>query len=350
MTIQAYVGLPGSGKSYNAVAQTIIPALRESRVVVTNIPLNKPAILELFPLADIREFPIDEVAQQPARIFDHVQPGVVWVVDELWKLFPAGQTVKHVPAEYKTLLAEHRHRLDESGNAISIVFVTQDLAQIGAFARQLVETTIVHTKLSHLGASKSFRASIYHGSQTGQSPPQSAKINQVLGRYDPKIFKLYTSHTMSEAQSGNINESSLDARANIWRRPGLWAAGGACLIAVWWGLSTLGDIFGSDEPPLTDIKPSKTATAPAQSSSSTFRKSPVASTSVVKWRVAAFVKIGDSAFAVLQDDQGDSIRIDGAACEEINYRFGCSYGGEFLPFRSAPHHPGQPSPTPVLAL
>ena len=53
MTVQAFVGRPRQGKSYSAVELAIIPALREGRIVYTNIPLL-PAVLDDFPNADCR--------------------------------------------------------------------------------------------------------------------------------------------------------------------------------------------------------------------------------------------------------------------------------------------------------
>ncbi|SUX73736.1 Zonula occludens toxin [Citrobacter freundii] len=37
MAISAYIGIPGSGKSYEAVCNVIIPAFTSGRRVVTNI-------------------------------------------------------------------------------------------------------------------------------------------------------------------------------------------------------------------------------------------------------------------------------------------------------------------------
>jgi zona occludens toxin len=40
MPVNTLLGVPGSGKSYEAVAFHIIPALEDGRKVVTNLPLN----------------------------------------------------------------------------------------------------------------------------------------------------------------------------------------------------------------------------------------------------------------------------------------------------------------------
>jgi zona occludens toxin len=236
MSIYAYVGLPGSGKSYNVVANVIKPALEQGRVVVTNVPLHMPKILERWPSADVREFPIDAVKLNPGEFGDHAKAGCVLVLDELWKLFPAGQKVDRVPDPWKSLLAEHRHMVDEAGNSMSIVFVCQDLAQIGAFARQLVEQTFVHTKLGHLGMSGSFRVDVYPGGRAGLQPVPSQRIREIFGKYRKEIFELYQSHTMSESGKSGANEKHVDGRANIWRRPMIYVAGLAVVLAFFWGV------------------------------------------------------------------------------------------------------------------
>jgi len=246
VSILAYVGLPGSGKSYNVVAHQVIPALQDGRTVVTNIPLNMPAVLEMFPDADVRDFPVQLIAEQPELIEEKAPPGCVLIIDELWRLFPAGQTVRHVPEQFKSLLAEHRHRVDAKGRSMQIVFVTQDLAQIGAFARQLVEQTFLHTKLGALGMSGSFRVRIFHGVVTGSNPGKGSEIRMVLGKYRPEIYRLYKSHTMSQSGESGADEAAMDKRANIWRRPGIWVAAVICLIGGVWAVVALKGVFSSD--------------------------------------------------------------------------------------------------------
>lgn len=246
MSIHAYTGLPGSGKSYNVVGNVVVPALREKRVVVTNIPLHMEALREMFPVADVRELDLAKVAAEPDLLEEYAPPGSVLIMDELWRLFPAGQKVNQVPEQFKSILAEHRHRVDEVGRSMQIVFVTQDLAQIGAFARQLVEQTFLHTKLGHLGASGSFRVRIFHGPVTGANPGKNSEIRMILGKYRPEIYRLYKSHTMSQASGDGADESVVDKRGNIWRRPGIWIAAVLCVAAAVWAVFGLKSVFGSD--------------------------------------------------------------------------------------------------------
>lgn len=268
MSIHAYTGLPGSGKSYNVVGNVVVPALRERRVVVTNIPLHMDGLLEMFPDVDVRVLDVHSVAAEPELIEEVAPPGCVLIIDELWRLFPAGQKVNNVPEQFKSLLAEHRHRVDEAGRSMQIVFVTQDLAQIGAFARQLVEQTFLHTKLGHLGASGSFRVRIFHGPVTGANPGKGSEIRMILGKYRPEIYRLYKSHTMSQSSSEGADESVVDKRGNIWRRPGIWIAAVICVIALGWAVYALKGVFGSDSVLVSESLKQAGVNAPARSKQS----------------------------------------------------------------------------------
>jgi zona occludens toxin len=223
--ISAYTGLPGSGKSYNVVEHVILPALREGRTVVSNLPMHEDRLAEAIPDADFRSVTLERIRDTPSLIDELCPPGAVCVFDELWRLWPAGEKVNRIPEEFKSFLAEHRHRVDKEGRSMQIVLVTQDLAQVAAFARQLVEQTLIHTKLGHLGAKGSFKVNICHGAVTGLVAPESRGLTTRLGKYKPEVFRFYRSHTMSESGKEGADESAIDQRGNIWKRPGLIAMG-----------------------------------------------------------------------------------------------------------------------------
>jgi len=243
MSIIAYVGLPGSGKSYDVVANQIMPALQSGRRVVTNIPLNKDAVREVTHKGEIVALPYEKVEQEPHVLDEYATPGCLLVLDEVWRLWPAGWKAHQIPQTYKSLLAEHRHRVDEEGRSMQIVLVTQDLAQIAAFARQLVEQTFYHTKLAHLGASSSFRIDVFHGAVTGAIPPINKRIREILGKFKPETFVLYKSHTMSNSKASGADEKALDERGQLWRKPVIWLTAAATLIGVVWGFGTLSGLL-----------------------------------------------------------------------------------------------------------
>lgn len=211
MSITAYTGLPGHGKSYGVVENVIIPAAKEGRAIYTNIPLNLDEFGKRY---NVRPFifDVDDYAKNP-QLWDDVPPGTLFVLDEVWRVWPVGTTAKQMPESQKSFLAEHRHRVDDIGRSIEIVLVTQDLAQVASFVRQLVETTFRVTKLTKVGASKAYRVDVYSGCRTG-SPPIKSRDREIPGIFKKDIYQLYQSHTQAQGNAVG-NEKRADQRYNI---------------------------------------------------------------------------------------------------------------------------------------
>lgn len=219
MSVFAVVGLPGSGKTYSVVEHQVFPALRAHRTVVTNVPLKWDLVRAEYPGCDLRQVNIETWVAEPERVAEDCPAGAVIVLDEVWRLWPAGARADKIPEAFRSFLAEHRHRVDASGDSQQIVLVTQDLKQIAAFARQQVEQTFRCVKLTSVGLSKRFRVDIFQGPAEGPNPPVSARLRQMFGRYDKRVFGFYVSHTMSEAGQEGANESAIDRRGNVLMRP-----------------------------------------------------------------------------------------------------------------------------------
>ena len=240
MTVLAYVGLPGSGKSYDVVENQILPALKAGRVVVTNVPMVTEEILKEIPTANLIELPLDTIRAEPERIFEYVKPGCLLVLDEAWRIWPAGDKVNKVPEAFKKLLAEHRHMVDAAGDSMQIVIVVQDLGNLGAFAVRMVEKTFNHTKLTTLGLDKQYRIDIYEGAVKGPNYPTSNRVRDILGSYKPEVYRFYKSHMYSAAAKSGANEKALDRRGNIFRRPILIVGAVAVVGLTWFGLHMIG--------------------------------------------------------------------------------------------------------------
>ncbi len=209
--------------------------------MVTNLPVKRDLIcadLQIQPDM-LREFPAESVAAEPDKIFEAAPNGCVLVLDEVWRLFPAGLKVNKVPEAYKTVFAEHRHRVDSAGQAMQIVLVTQDLAQISSFARQLVETTFRTTQLTSIGMRSRFRVDVFAGPVSGPNPNPSSALRQIPGRYRKEIYRYYTSHTQSESETEGADERAVDRRANVLLRPMMLAAPFLVVGLVWFGVSRL---------------------------------------------------------------------------------------------------------------
>ena len=272
MSIVAYVGLPGSGKSYSVIEHQILPAIKAGRTVVTNIPMRPEAWAELKdakgqPLpGKFVDFPVEQVAAEPDRIREYVTPGCVFVLDEVWRMFPAGLVAAKVPEAFKSLLAEHRHMRDDKGDTTQIVLVTQDLQQISAFARTLVENTFVTTKLTMVGSRGSYRVDVFHGTVKGAVPSISNRLRFILGRYSPEIFKLYKSHTLAvDGDASGANEKGMDRRANILLRPVFIIGAVLAPLLIWYGLHTFSKAFHGGLVPKSKAADSAPAGADARS-------------------------------------------------------------------------------------
>jgi hypothetical protein len=207
-------------------------------MVVTNLPLQRDRLCEdlRVPESMLREFPTEAVQVNPELIMEAAPPGSVLILDEVWRLFPAGLKANQVPEPFKTAFAEHRHRVNEKGESSQIVLVCQDLAQISAFARQLVENTFRTTKLTSIGMQKRFRVDVYAGPVSGPNPNTASALRQIPGRYSPDVYKYYESHTQSAAGAGTgADERSIDRRANVLKRPLMIAAPFVIVALVWFG-------------------------------------------------------------------------------------------------------------------
>ena len=230
MAIDAYTGLPRSGKSYSVTKNVIIPSLKEGRTVRTNIPLVE-GMTEHFGGVIVqlaKDWYLDE------DLCDSFMPGDVVVLDELWRRWPSGLKANKANIKDKEFLAEHGHKVDDQGRTMRVVLVTQDLSQISAWARDLVDKTYRTSKLDAIGANKRFRVDIYQGAVTGQRPPKSQLLRQLFDQYEPEYYSWYKSATHSK--TGEVgDESRADKRATIWRSPALWS-----LVAI----MVLGPVFG----------------------------------------------------------------------------------------------------------
>jgi zona occludens toxin len=211
MSITAYTGLPGSGKSYGVVENAIIPALKAGRHVWHNMTLHEDSIRGIVKGGRLSQVPDGAKAEDVAAA---APPGAVIVLDEVWKYWPAGLKTDDLSETQRSFFAEHRHRVDEDGNSTEIVLIVQDLGT-GAcrFVRELVETTYRAAKLSAVGLKSRYRIDVYQGAATGQRPPEHSKLRSIHGTYKKEVYACYLSHTKSITGTAG-NETSPDDRAN----------------------------------------------------------------------------------------------------------------------------------------
>jgi len=298
MAIHAYVGKPGHGKSYGVVEHVVVPSLKQGRHVYTNIPLRADELLAIFG-GNITQLPDDWY--EIDDLGDILPPGAVAVIDECWRRWPSGQNVNQARLSDKSLLSEHRHRVDAKNNSMRVVLVTQDLAQISSWVRLLVETTFRIRKFNK----KAYKVDIYQGAVTGESPPRSKLTSSKPGIFKKEIFSYYKSATLSV--SGTVgDESSADGRANILRSFGLWAAVVFCLLFILFGVFGVKRFFSSGSPAVEASTPPEAHKPVAKAV-----EFPVSTT----WRLVGFVhpsrpssspKAASKSLALIADINGNT--------------------------------------------
>lgn len=211
MSIIAYSGLPGSGKSYSVVENVILPALKDGRTVAHNLTLNLAAIAVV--VDGFHPSQLVEISRDctPAELIKKCPPGAVIVVDEVWRYWPAGTKANEVPQDELKFFKEHRHRVGEDGKASEIVIIDQDIQTgVPAFLRSLIEITYLHEKMSKVGAKGRFRVDVYSRAQSAMKPSKGALLRKMAGKYKPEIWNCYISHTQSE----KIGEAGLELQAD----------------------------------------------------------------------------------------------------------------------------------------
>jgi zona occludens toxin len=214
VTVYAYVGRPGAGKSYGVVENSIIPACQMGRPIITNIPVYVDRLSERYPDTDIQV--VDWEWFTKDENLESIPGGTLIVLDEAWRIFPAGQMMHKVSQAYKSFFAEHRHRVGRNGLAQDIVLIVQDLTKVAAWARADIDKTFVATKLDAAGMDNKFRVDIYQGGVKGPKYP-APDLGFSIQEYKPEVYQFYQSHTKGTGSAGI--EIKPDQRATVLSHP-----------------------------------------------------------------------------------------------------------------------------------
>jgi len=210
--IIAYIGTPGSGKSYDAVNR-IIDNLKKGRVVYTNIrgmfdDIQKEALSVMtglsLPQLDGLMFRLadDEVK----HCWDIVKDGSMVVIDEVQNYFSNRDWQTEKNKNFASWCSTHRH------HGIDIVLLTQHIDRVDAAVRSMVEWTYKYRKNNMFGkiiGDRSYICLAFAGDDTtGYPMTKGAKT------YDPKIFRCYKSYV-----SQDIKELKIVKPINIFKKP-----------------------------------------------------------------------------------------------------------------------------------
>ncbi len=223
MSIFAYVGVPGSGKSYEVVSNVIVPAICEGRRVVTNIyginydeiikyaQKNKKLSDEVIPgeiifVENERILAPDFYPVHENQEKSLCKPGDLVIIDECHRFYDGSK----LPSDVKIFAAEHRHYADpETGRTCDFILVNQSVAELPRFLRDRIEKTFRMRKLKQLGLSRSYCVDVYDGSRL----TKTAFLSNYVCKYNKEVFKLYQSHHVN-----NAVESKVDSRGVLFKK------------------------------------------------------------------------------------------------------------------------------------
>lgn len=213
--INGLSGRPGSGKTYEAVTSHIIPALKQGRKIVTNIPLN----VEWF--VNVIGLPCRELIVQidggfhnygGKRFFSQAEhflqyqdwrnesgQGVYFFVDECHLAMPKGGTDK----DLKEYLSMHRHYGHD------IMLLTQNFRKVDGDVKDMVQNCYFCTKLTFLGKDKKYVVKVADG--------VSRNIVVTHQReYEDKYYPAYISHTKAQGAVTEAVAADIPSMYNNW--------------------------------------------------------------------------------------------------------------------------------------
>lgn len=222
------IGLPRAGKSYSAV-EIILAALRQARVVVTNLALRQdvligedlPGVLVLLSHDDMM-----------SGDFFYKYPGALFVIDEARRFMPAGSQQKDLKDGWDKLLSEHGHFEDWRGRSSEVVLISQCASQLPKCVRTLIDQTCVYEKLNKVGFARHFRKRLYTGAQQLGELRACDLLDTSRGSYKKEIYRFYHTHSQKRSSMFGPSETGDHGSASIFRGSGFRGVALGVVLAI----------------------------------------------------------------------------------------------------------------------
>lgn len=205
-----YEGVPGSGKSYDAIVK-IVANLKKKRKVYTNIDgLDDCKCIEMIKsLTGLDDYDIELYLhvlsrEQVFHFWDFIEPGSFVVIDEMQKFFNARDWQKEENRKCADWCSTHRHE------GFDALFLTQRIEKVDTQVRTLTEWTYRYKKINFLGklVNRSYVCFAYSGDDTHQP------LTKIVRQYEPKYFYCYKSYITKD-----VKEQNIQTHANILKHP-----------------------------------------------------------------------------------------------------------------------------------
>ncbi len=223
--IEMLEGVPGSGKSYHAVAEKLLPWLRAGRrlyVAIDGIYLDRLAVFENRTVEDLHKQMTCWVTKEDVlEGLLTVEPGAAVLIDEAQTIF---RSKEKLSPELLRWLETHRHR----GN--DVVLMVQAAAQCTLGVLRLVEVTTKFRRLDRFGLKGRYQAMVRG------NPEEMEIIRMYTGKYHPTVYAYYSSYSNAaireQVRTGSIFKSPTVilgvlglCAAGAWFAGGRWLSG-----------------------------------------------------------------------------------------------------------------------------
>lgn len=311
MSINAYVGLQGSGKSFEVVSSVIVDAVRQGRRVVTNVAgINEDRIHEY--LVSKRGADADELGQiihigndrilRPQFFPDEEKPelesvvlgGDLVAIDEAWRFW--GTDNGKLSHEHMQFFRMHRHYVNPKTDVTcDVVLMTQDITGLHRSVKNVIEFTFRMHKLKSLGLNNRYRVEIYEGWKLNSK----TRIDDYQKKYDPEIFPLYQSYT-----GGQGMEKAIDKRQNILASRTLWAYALGVVLMMSIGGWGAWRFFHPTDAPKAHVAAGEAKAGHAAVASMPAAAAPARPAFSEGWRVVGTFETEESRWVVVADEAG----------------------------------------------
>lgn len=325
MSIKAYVGRMGSGKTYEVVTSVILPALSRGRRVISNIagldydefytvliedgvPADKIGKLVQVAHDDVLrpEFWLTDKDSFQERVNgltdvktgevrQCILPGDLIALDENWR-FWEGYANKAMPERVMNFFRMHRHFIHhETGVACDVALISQDVMDFSRKVRAVIEESYYMEKLTAVGSTKRYRVDVHQGGKTSRKP-----LRQLQRSYDSRYFPLYQSHSLKQEGGADAQEENIDDRGNILKGAIFKVGLPLALVMFITGAVMLWRFFNPRQEATTQ------SAAPEIVQAGVSMSPPVMSKPVVneQWRVVGYYQYNGTITAMLQNAAG----------------------------------------------
>lgn len=225
MAIFFHEGLPGAGKSFEALVKHIVPNLQKGRHVyayIEGLNFEKIAAVCEMPVGAVKALLHVIEKDQVKEIHKHVTKDSFVLIDEIQDFFPSDR--KPLDEEITRFVTQHRH------DGIDILLMGQDHRDCHSLWKRRIQNLVTFMKMDAVGMEKRYKWTMHRYNGKKYVP-----ITSGMEIYDPKYFGCYASHTEGTTNTGNYK----DKRAVIWNKWGIkFGVPATLVISIWavWNL------------------------------------------------------------------------------------------------------------------